>query len=359
MTASTILRKGMEANLSNRTLFDDECSLTYRELLAKADQIAAALQEKGAAEGDLAAIVLPRSMDYVAAEAACVLYGYGAVLLDAAYPKDRVEYCIENSGAKFVIDAGFLREAQSCSTAPVKGDVRGDTPAIVIYTSGSTRKPKGVLHDQESIAGMIDRLTDFTSPLSTDVYEKRLKGLKYDTLIETYLEQIMRIVPDPKRIIGFMGFSFGGEVAASLACRFREVEGRECFAILGDTVVKAPGEYLDRKLTKEDIPEDVTLGMKEKIDSFVYRADIINSFGYGKKYACYDGPVTLIDSKLGYTEEREEKKLVNAAVRYSNLTVIPMEECTHSDLFRNMDLLPFYQSLIDACYKEKGGEKDV
>ena len=180
-----------------------------------------------------------------------------------------------------------------------------------------------------------------------DHYENELEGLKYDELVEQYMDQIAEIVPDVQKIIGFMGFSFGGELSASLAHRFEELYGRKTFAILGDTIVKLQSEYTDREITGDDLSESVIMGMKEKLSSFLERLNIINSFGYGEKYACYDGPVTLIDAQIGYTDAEETAKLENAKGRYPDLTIIPMEKCTHSDLFRNLELLPFYEKLIE------------
>ena len=76
---------------------------------------------------------------------------------------------------------------------------------------------------------------------------------------------------------------------------------------------------------------------------------MINGFGYGEKYACYDGPVTLIDAGRDTTEEKEMTKLQNAKERYADLSLVPMKEYSHTDLFRSMDLIPFYFRLIGDC----------
>lgn len=179
-----------------------------------------------------------------------------------------------------------------------------------------------------------------------DHYEKELKGMKYDELIDLYMGLVQKNMPDMHSIMGFMGFSFGGELSAALACKYEELYGKKLPAIMGDTLAKLESEYLDRDLTENELPEEVLRGNKEKIGSFLYRVNIINSFGYGKKYACYDGDVVLIDAKKGYSEKREEIKLQNAKVRYKNLKIIPMDDYSHSELFRDLTLIDFYKKLL-------------
>lgn len=182
-----------------------------------------------------------------------------------------------------------------------------------------------------------------------DHFEKRLKGLQYDELILLYMNQILETVPDVKKIIGFMGFSFGGELAASLAHRFAELYGRKTFAILGDTKVWKKEEYLDRELTRKDIDNRSKKRSKVQVDYFLVQLNVINGFGYGEKYACYNGPVTLLDAGRDTTEEKEAEKLRNARERYADLSLVPMKEYSHTDLFHCMDLIPFYFRLIENC----------
>ena len=56
------------------------------------------------------------------------------------------------------------------------------------------------------------------------------------------------------------------------------------------------------------------------------------------------------DSIIAYTtEEKEKAKLQNAKERYDDLSFVPMKQCSHTDLFRRMELIPFYFRLIEDC----------
>ena len=43
-------------------------------------------------------------------ETACLLFGFGAILMDAAYPEERIAYAAGDVGAKIVIRPAMLPE---------------------------------------------------------------------------------------------------------------------------------------------------------------------------------------------------------------------------------------------------------
>lgn len=81
--------------------------------------------------GDIVAIVMPRSIDYIIAETACLLYGVCAVLLDSGYPKERIDFSVRDSGAKLIIDEEFFNKALSFDAVPPqKEPVTDDLTAL-------------------------------------------------------------------------------------------------------------------------------------------------------------------------------------------------------------------------------------
>lgn len=223
-------------------------------------------------------------------------------------------------------------------------DYDANKPVLVIASGIVVLHP--VLHIYQELSRSYNML--LIEPIQ-DHFEKILKGLTYDELIILYMDQITETAPDVTKIIGFMGFSFGGMLAASLAHRFEELYGRKTFAILGDTKAWKKTEYVERELTREDLDNSSKKRSKEKTDIFLVQLNMINRFGYGEKYACYSGPVALIDAGKDTTEEKEKTKLQNAKDRYANLSLVPMNQYSHTDLFRCMDLIPFYFRLIEDC----------
>ena len=119
----------------------DGAELTYAELDLRAARLASALVANGVVPDSVVGVRMPRSADTVIALLAILKAGGIYLPLDPAYPAQRLEYMIADSGATLVIDdiAAFTGEA---------GLPQLDDPertAYIIYTSGTTGQPKGVM----------------------------------------------------------------------------------------------------------------------------------------------------------------------------------------------------------------------
>ena len=142
---------------------------TYAALYDQASRVAGYLCDKGLQAGDYVVLALSRSGLYIAAETACLLYGYGAVLMDAAYPEERIAYAAENAGAKLIIDDQLMAEMLAYPYRAQYRQLPPDCPSVVIYTSGSTGKPKGILHDQASLGSSVMRFQALVKTSPEDV----------------------------------------------------------------------------------------------------------------------------------------------------------------------------------------------
>ncbi|GAA2988559.1 non-ribosomal peptide synthetase [Streptosporangium longisporum] len=117
--------------------------LTYRELDARANGLARSLLRRGVGPETLVPLRLDRSPDLLVALLAVFKAGGAAVLLDPAWPKDRVAAVLD--GCPVVIDG-------PCGAEPsAEGPgvpVHEDQLAYAVHTSGSTGRPKlvGVTH---------------------------------------------------------------------------------------------------------------------------------------------------------------------------------------------------------------------
>ncbi|MQQ09273.1 LLM class flavin-dependent oxidoreductase [Epibacterium sp. SM1979] len=138
----------------------EDATLTYAQLDARANAVAARLQDMGVKPGAHVGIYIRRSMDLVVAAFAVLKAGGAYVPLDPAYPADRIAHYVKDSQAAVIVtqtalaaglpasDAAVLdidATADQSQTAPVNGGATGDDLAYLIYTSGSTGLPKGVM----------------------------------------------------------------------------------------------------------------------------------------------------------------------------------------------------------------------
>jgi amino acid adenylation domain-containing protein len=140
--------------------------LTYRELAERSARYAAGLAALGVRPGDRIGVCLERSTDLVVTLLAVLEAGGVYVPMDPAYPKDRLEYTVDDAGLRVVvadtefpaidgtrlIRPGELAEAGTGDGPP---DGERDAAAYVIYTSGSTGRPKGVVVTHRSVLALI------------------------------------------------------------------------------------------------------------------------------------------------------------------------------------------------------------
>ncbi|MFE9110015.1 amino acid adenylation domain-containing protein [Streptomyces collinus] len=153
----------------------DTRSLTYGELSAGKDDLAAALRAAGVGPGKRVAVAVPRSLEQVVALVAIVSAGGAYVPLDLAYPDERLEYVLADAAPQVVLVDRDQRERCTELLAragvPARVLVQGEeppaaatepapepdwhTPAYVIYTSGSTGRPKGVVVPHSSVVSLL------------------------------------------------------------------------------------------------------------------------------------------------------------------------------------------------------------
>lgn len=152
-------------------------TLTYRELDARASQLAHRLIALGVGPGALVALHVDRSPELVIGALAIWKAGGAYVPVDPSYPGDRVAHYLEDSGAKVVLTKERLAGALPASALRKSGatvvrldgeadaaaiaresqarpprDVASSELAYVMYTSGSTGTPKGVMIEHRNVA---------------------------------------------------------------------------------------------------------------------------------------------------------------------------------------------------------------
>ncbi|MEU7935534.1 amino acid adenylation domain-containing protein [Micromonospora echinofusca] len=150
-------------------------SLTYRQLNARANQLARLLLRHGAGPDRLVGIFLDKSLHAAVAILATLKAGAGYVPLDPTYPAERVGHMLTDSAATVVVTRSALLPALAEIATEVRtldmdtlddaldalpdGDLppaaRPDDLAYVIYTSGSTGRPKGVMMQHRALVNLL------------------------------------------------------------------------------------------------------------------------------------------------------------------------------------------------------------
>jgi amino acid adenylation domain-containing protein/non-ribosomal peptide synthase protein (TIGR01720 family) len=123
--------------------------LNYRELNEKANQLAHYLQEEHKIQpNDFVGIKLDKSEWMIVSILGILKLGAVFVPIDSLFPQDRINYILENSGCKVLIDNDELqqfKEKENLKISNLNYPFSKEDIAYMIYTSGSTGLPKGVL----------------------------------------------------------------------------------------------------------------------------------------------------------------------------------------------------------------------
>ncbi|SNY72988.1 non-ribosomal peptide synthetase [Paractinoplanes atraurantiacus] len=124
--------------------------MTYAELQARVERLARVLVSRGAGPEKVVAVLLPRTEDAVVAWLAALKSGGVYLPIDVDYPRERIDYLLEDAAPAVVVTPSMLGEA-SDAALPVIDPCSG---AYLIYTSGSTGRPKGVVVEHASLANL-------------------------------------------------------------------------------------------------------------------------------------------------------------------------------------------------------------
>ncbi len=180
---------------------DGRRTWSYEELAARAEHLADDLVRRGAGPDRTVALVLPRSMELVAAELAVTWAGAAFLPVDPDYPAARRALMLADAAPAVVLDdLTDVRRLMGDGTGrrPTNrcAAVHTDHAAYVIYTSGSTGVPKGVTVTHRGIGGFAqaaaeryavgpgDRVLQFASPsFDASVLELCISVLSGATLV--------------------------------------------------------------------------------------------------------------------------------------------------------------------------------
>lgn len=149
-----------------------DTKLTYKEFDEKTNCFANYLLSNGVKPGDSIALLLPRSERMSIAIWGTLKAGCSYVPISSEYPKERIEYILNESGAKFLVKddfAGFLYNDSSS----INVNIHLNDLAYIIFTSGTTGKPKGVMIEHAGLSNRIQWMNDKYPLRENDiVYQK-------------------------------------------------------------------------------------------------------------------------------------------------------------------------------------------
>ncbi|MEH1824935.1 MAG: amino acid adenylation domain-containing protein [Nostoc sp.] len=174
-TLVEIFEQQVEKNPHNIALFFESQSLTYQQLNQKANQLANYLIQNQQIQPDtLIGICVERSLEMIIGVLGVLKAGAAYVPIDPNYPKERIEFMLQDCGTSVLLTQSFLVDQLPlaslenicqviCLDWETFTEALTDNPdprsapndlAYVIYTSGSTGRPKGVMIEHGGLVNL-------------------------------------------------------------------------------------------------------------------------------------------------------------------------------------------------------------
>ena len=143
-------------------------SITYRELMARADKVAAELHQRGCRKSERCGLIMADGAEFLVSALGILGAGLCLVPIATFLPDEEKDFVIKAAGLHWLFqrDDGLFRLPFA---QPVDGqddeEFRACNPAYIRFTSGTTGRRKGILLGQEAI---IDRLNSANTVLQID-----------------------------------------------------------------------------------------------------------------------------------------------------------------------------------------------
>jgi amino acid adenylation domain-containing protein len=176
-------------------------TLTFREFNERANQLAHYLRKLGVGADVPVGVCLDSSLSLTVALLA-VLKANGACLpLDPVYPKDRLQFMVEDSRIPVLLSSERLASGLAAPSTKVvcidtnwasvahenrnnpENEITPENLAYVIYTSGSTGKPKGVMLTHRGLVNYITAAVRLYGITPSD-RQLQFSSLSFDIAIE-------------------------------------------------------------------------------------------------------------------------------------------------------------------------------
>ncbi|HYE55927.1 MAG TPA: amino acid adenylation domain-containing protein, partial [Chitinophagaceae bacterium] len=246
--------------------------LSYAALNSRANDFAVKLGAAGLQPGDIAGVLMPRSVELIVAILGILKAGGCYLPIDTDLPAERIKYILDNSKCRLIV-------TEQAQIKPVCDERVKDLPrdlAYIIYTSGTTGSPKGVMISQSSLVNYIIwaageyvqreqvafplytsisfdlTITSIFTPLITGntivVYNENGNDIPLERVIHDNKVQVIKLTPSHLRLL------------ADARLRVPLAQSRIRRMIVG-------GEQLETKLAKEIY------------DAFGGRIEIYNEYG--------------------------------------------------------------------------------
>jgi len=169
-TIYELFEEQVENTPNNIAVVYEDKKLTYKELNEKSNSLARILRSKGINSDSIIGIMMERSIEMIIGIIAALKAGGAYLPIDPNYPKERIEYILNDSKCSILLTEKSLLEKIEFSKEAIdlvdnqlfQGEVSNlekiNNPndlVYVIYTSGTTGNPKGTMVKHHSFTNLV------------------------------------------------------------------------------------------------------------------------------------------------------------------------------------------------------------
>jgi len=169
----TIIRQKSETQSDQLAFSSGEQgdTVTYRELMDRADKVAALLIERGCRRGERCGLILADSADFLVSALGILAAGLCLAPIATFLSESEKDFVIKSAGLHWLIQQN-RRLFRLPFAEPVDDqndeEFRACDPAYIRFTSGTTGRRKGILLGQQAIIDRLDAANEILQISSTD-----------------------------------------------------------------------------------------------------------------------------------------------------------------------------------------------
>ena len=181
---------------------DDTRRVTYADLDALVDGVAAGLVHRGVGPGDVVTSQLPNTIEALAVCVAANRVGAVHNPVVTIYRQRELDFIRAEAGTAVFVDSrdDDLFDHRATSAGVARPPDRRDSPSFLVYTSGSTAEPKGVLHSNTTLAAECTAQSAYHGLRDDEVFVMaspvgHVSGLLYGVLLPVWLGATAVLMP--------------------------------------------------------------------------------------------------------------------------------------------------------------------
>lgn len=251
----------------------------------------------------------------------------------------------------------------------IRGVIQGKCRIFWLYEEYDENKPilvfvQGIvlINDTEHLHKLLSQYFNVLvfEPIQNH-YDKMFRNEHFDDVAEFYLTVMQLALPENVQVDAFMGFSFGGELAFSMAKNWNEQNNRSAIAVLGDSTLPKSGKHEPALTSADELKQLVeTFRQKEhdyteeELETLANLNNMVAEICSENSLKPYDGKVIFLNAIKNTTDKMMKDKMDALSLYAPKAEITEFPNHSHSGIFSDKQLHPFYDELAKKLLDNTG-----